>query len=218
MSNALFNNPKLMARVKGMIEVGASIGEEIPDWERFSISSQIFIEPITELFTVLDQRAKQQVHNPNVKCFNIALSDFDGEADFHISSGSYCSSSLLDFSKEAIRYGLTYQTSAIQKVQVRKLDSMVESGEINLADYNLLFVDVQGNEFKLMKGAEKSLPSFDFIFCEVNFIPIYKGATLWAEFREYMLARDFNLLNIRTLHETSGAQGEALFINKKVKW
>jgi len=218
MSNALFNNPKLMARVRGAIEVGASIGEEIPEWERFKISNQIFIEPIAELFEVLEPRAKQQVHNPNVKCFNIALSDIDGESDFHISTGSYCSSSLLDFSKEAIRIGLTYQSASVRKVQVRRLDSLVESGDIHLPDYNLLFVDVQGNEFKLMKGAEKSLPSFDFVFCEVNFIQVYEGATLWGEFREYMISQGFKLLNIRTIHETSEAQGEALFINKNVKW
>lgn len=209
-----------MSRVCGVIEVGASIGEEIPDWERFSIRSQIFIEPIDELFELLNVRANQQVHKPNVKCFNIALSDFDGESDFHISShGSYCSSSLLDFSKEAIRYGLTYKTSEVRKVQVRKLDTLVESGEINLPDYNLLFVDVQGNEFKLIKGAEKSIQSFDFVFCEVNFFPLYRNSALWEDFNVYM-TKDlgFRLANLRKLEGSQGCQGEALYFNKNTKW
>ena len=216
-NGALFNNPKLMSRVRGVIEVGASIGEEIPEWERFSVRSQIFIEPIAELFGILENRAKQQYHKPNVKCFNLALSDIDGESDFHISTGSFCSSSLLDFSKEATRYGQTMQTAETRKVPVRRLDTLVESGEINLPDYNLLFVDVQGNEYKLMKGAEKSLSSIDFVFCEVNFVNLYQGITLWEDFKLLMLEQ-FKLVDLRKLEGSGDTQGEALFFNKNVKW
>ena len=215
--NALFNNSKLISKVQGVIQVGASIGEEIPEWEKFRIKNQVFIEPIAELFSVLETKASQQLHKPNVKCFNAALSDFDGESDFHISTGSYCSSSLLNFSKEAIRYGLTLQTAEVRKVKVCKLDTLVELGEIVLPNYNLLFIDVQGNEFKLIKGAEKSLQAFDFIFCEVNFFPLYQEVTLWNDFKIYMIDKGFKLVNLRNLEGSSETQGEALFFRKNFK-
>jgi len=31
--NSIFNNQDILKRVKGVIQVGASIGEEIPNWE-----------------------------------------------------------------------------------------------------------------------------------------------------------------------------------------
>jgi FkbM family methyltransferase len=216
--NAVFNNPKLMSKVRGVIEVGASIGEEIPEWEKFKIPKQIFIEPLAELFEILENRSKQQIHKPDVKCFNIALSNFDGESDFHLSTGSTCSSSLLDFSKEAIKYGLTLQTSEVRKVKVSKLDSLIELEKISLPDYNLLFIDVQGNEFNLIKGAKKSLSSFDFIFCEVNFISLYNDSVLWKNFQPFMSENGFKLINLRNLMGSQGAQGEALFFRKDLKW
>ena len=218
MSNAVFNNSKLLSRVRGVIEVGASIGEEIPEWEKSKIKSQIFIEPIRECYSILEVRSKQQSHHPSVKCFNLALSDYDGEANFHISTDSFCSSSLLDFSKEAVRYGQTLQTSEVRKVLVRRLDSLVESGEFQISDYNLLYIDVQGNEQKLIQGAEKSLSSFDYVFSEVNFIPLYDGLTLWEDFRDYMINKGFRLVNIRKLEGSQGCQGEALFFRNDIKF
>ena len=198
--------------------MGASMGEEIPDWERTKVANQIFIEPILEVYSVLEQRAKIQAHNPNVLCFNIALSDFDGVGEFHISSGSFCSSSLLDFKKESVRYGLEFQTAEIRKVPTRTLDSMVDEGIIDLSLYNLLYVDVQGCEQRLMKGAERSLQKIDMVFVEVNFFGIYEGCTLWPDFKVYMQSQGFRLVNLRTKENTQSTQGEALFFNQNFKW
>ncbi len=216
--NSVFNNPKLLSRIKGVIQAGASIGEEISEWEKAKLPNQVFIEPIHELFGILEQKAKSQSHSPNVVCYNIALSDFDGESEFHISTDSFCSSSLLDFSKEAVRYGQTLQTESVRKVPTRRLDSMVDEGLIDLSRYNMLFVDVQGCEYKLMKGAERSLQKIDFVFVEVNFIPLYDGITLWPEFNPYMLSQGFHLVNLRPLEGSQGAQGEALYFNKNFQW
>lgn len=213
--NALFNNPKLMSQVRGMIEVGASIGEEIAEWEKFKISRQIFIEPISELCDILENRAKQQPHSPDLKVFRCALGNEDGVGDFHMSTGSTCSSSLLEFSKEAIRYGQTMKTSEIRKIPVWKLDTLVKNEKIDLSQYNLLFIDVQGNEHNLIRGAENSLPFFDFIFCEVNFFPLYEGVTLWDDFRAEMTQRGFRLIDIRPLEGSNSTQGEALFFSSE---
>jgi hypothetical protein len=106
----------------------------------------------------------------------------------------------------------------VRKVPVRRLDTLVEKGVVDLSSYNMLYVDVQGNEFKLMKGAEKSLRSFDFIFCEVNFIPLYQESTLWDDFKVYMLNQGFKLVNLRKLEGSQDAQGEALFFRDDLKW
>ncbi len=215
-SNVIFNNPKILSKISGVIQVGASIGEEVPEWERYEIKNQVFIEPIPHLFPDLEARAKKQHHNPNVRCYKVALSDYDGEGDFHISSRSFCSSSLLPFHKDAVYYGQTFREYTTLKVPVKKLDTLV--AEENLAvpsAYDLLYVDVQGAEHKLMLGAERTLPFFQFVFVEVNLKVLYDGVTLWDEFDRFMKQKGFRLVDFRNLEGSAGAQGEAFYQQTK---
>ncbi len=216
--NALFNNKKLCSKIRGVIIVGASIGEEIPYFSELKIPNQIYIEPIQELFSILQQKASQQQHNPKVQCFNLAISDYNGISDFHISTGSFCSSSLLPFAKEAIQYGLTLQEAEKRQVEVKKLDSIINEFVPDIYNFNLLYIDTQGNEYKVILGCSKNIQNFDIVFAEVNNIKLYDEVKLFNEFNELMKSHNFNLLNLRELEGSSKTQSEALYINGKNKW
>ena len=219
MSNPIFNNPQIAKKIRGVIQAGASIGEEIPEWNTIGVKNRIFIEPIPDIFPVLVQNAKPD--DKSVFCFNVALSDYDGEADFHISTGSFCSSSLMDFTPEAKQYGDELVTERLIKVPVAKLDTLIESKNIPLENFNCLYVDVQGNEFKMLQGALKTLEKMDFLFVEVNHVEIYKDSTLWGQFSEFIKSLGWKLMTIRN-HESEKNnffvtyQSEALFFNKNI--
>jgi len=216
--NALFNNKKLCSKIRGTIVCGASIGEEIPYFSELKIQNQIYIEPIQELFSILEQRSSQQFHKPKVQCFNLAVSDYDGIGDFYISTGSFCSSSLLPFAKEAVRYGLTLQESEKRQVEVKKLDTIINKFIPDIYNYNCLYIDVQGNEYNVIKGALKYLRSFDILFVEVNNVKLYEDVKLWHEFDELVKLFRFQLLNLRELEGSQNTQSEALYINKEFKF
>ena len=214
--NAVFNNPALCKRIKGVVQLGASIGEEVPEWEKHKIPYQVLIEPLPMLFPLLENVANKQPHNPQVYCYNVAVSDFDGTATFHISTGSYCSSSLLPFHREATRYGQTLQESEAIEVEVRKLDTLLS--RLDMENLNLLYMDVQGAERKVMEGLnDYHLKYFDFIFVEVNKKMLYEGVTLWHEFNQYMLDRGMKLADYRELEGSLGTQGEALYFNSSMR-
>ena len=211
-NNAIFNNKKLCSKINGVIQIGACIGEEIPYWEELQIQNQIFIEPIPELFKNLEILANNQVHKPNVKCFNVAISDYDGIDDFHISTGSMCSSSLLDFDKDAIKYGLTMQTSNVIKVPVYTLDTLIEQSNIDMNNFNLLYIDVQGSEYSVIKGCQKNIKNFKYVFVEVNNIKMYENVVLYDEFDKYMKNLNFKLLDYRPLEGAQFTQSECLYV------
>lgn len=222
MNNPIFNNPQISKKIRGVIQCGASIGEEIPDWDRIGVKPRVFIEPIPDLFPVLCKNARMIENGVgDTWCFNVAVSDEDGEADFHISTGSFCSSSLLDFTPEAKQYGNELVTQRVIKVPVRKLDSLIEENHIPIDLFNCLYIDVQGNEFNVLRGAVKTLEQMDFLFVEVNHIEIYKGTVLWGQFSEYVKTLGWKLVTIRN-HESEKNnhfvtyQSEALFFNNNV--
>lgn len=220
MSNPIFNNPQIAKKIRGVIECGASIGEEIPEWRKIGVKNQVYIEPIPDLFPILERNANTgKLEGDKVYCFNNAVSDFDGEADFHISTGSFCSSSLMDFTPEAKKYGDELVTEKIIKVPVVKLDTLAQ--KFPVADFNCLYMDVQGNEYKALRGAENLLEQMDILFVEVNHIEIYKGSVLWGQLSEYLKSLGWKLATIRN-HESESSnffvtyQSEALFFNKNV--
>lgn len=210
----VFDNLLIYSRIKGVIQIGAAFGEEIDAFQQRNIKNQIYIEPISEqILLIKDKIDKQKI---DAKIYNIAISDFNGEANFYISKECTHSSSLLEFDSGAIKYGDTLQNSGTRTVKVKTLDSLVEDEYININKYNLLYVDAQGGEYNIVKGAEKTLKNIDFFFTEVNIIELYKGVVLFDKFNEYVKSLEFTLVGLDPLIGSHGSQKEALYINNKL--
>jgi len=98
----------------------------------------------------------------NVVCQQVALSDFTGEADFHITSEENSPVNGL-----ARRDGIP--VSSVQIVKVSTGDAFVTSNP-QLAP-NKLKIDVEGFEYEVLKGMETTLrsPSLRGVFIEVHF-------------------------------------------------
>ena len=216
--NAIFNNKQLCSKIKGFIQIGACIGEEIPYWNKLQIQNQVYIEPIPEIFAQLVENIKLQEFKPNVKAINCAVGKRDEIKDFFISKGSYCSSSLLQFDLNATKYGDTLQSIGSIKVPVKTLNTIWKEHNLNYNDYNLLYVDAQGCEGLIVKGGEEIIRNIDFFFVEVNIIPLYEEVMLWNEFNKYVSSLGQLLVDLRNLEGSQGTQKEALFINKNFKW
>lgn len=211
----IFNSPDVLKKTRGFIQCGASIGEEYLDWKSSKIKNQIFIEPIPVLCEILKQKIdSQKSKEENVYVFNCAISNYTGEADFHISTGSYCSSSLLPFHKEATKYGNELQTAEMIKVPVFSLDDLIENNNINMNLFNMLYMDVQGNEHLVIDGFQKNLKYIDFIYTEVQNVILYEGIILKEEFNEKM-----NRLGFQKIHEEShglnAEQSDIFYVKKK---
>ena len=202
--------PEYYNRVRGIVQVGAAIGEEVDEWETYEIKHQLLIEPLPDQFSKLKLRSESQHHNPDVKCLNIALSDYDGFATFYVSQDHPDSSSLLQFDRP-LAWGPGVEK--VIEVPVRRYSSLVYEEMIDPTNYNLLFLDAQGSEANLIRGADKYIQNFDYIFSEVSFVPLYKDIMLWPDFRDYVESLGFELVGMKPLNpELAHLQGEAFFI------
>ena len=67
----------------------------------------------------------------------------------------------------------------------------------NLQDYNFLIIDTQGYELEVLKGAEKSLNFFDYIYIEVNKEEVYENCALFSELDKFLRNHNFHCSHIR---------------------
>ena len=78
--------------------------------------------------------------------------------------------------------------------------------------YNGLLLDVQGFELEVMKGAGDLLPCFDYIICEINRVPTYKGSAKVSEIDNALEAAGYRRMETYWM---SRNWGDGLYMKQK---
>jgi hypothetical protein len=103
-----------------------------------------------------------------------------------------------------------HMVSSINLLSAR-LDTLIESNNIDIVQYNFWIVDLQGAELLALRGAEKSLKNCDMLYVEVSLDEVYKGGVLYPELLNYLNEQGFTpAFEPRKIHD------DILFIRKKV--
>lgn len=165
----LFLKKELGFNFNIIIDVGAATGEYSKAAHFIFPDAKIYaFEPIPDSFKKLESVASTV---NNMQCFNLALSDEDGEEEFHLNEFSYSSSLLQMTTTHKEIYPFTKNETTV-KVKTSKIDTILNDiGQGNA----LLKMDVQGAELRVLKGATHLLKEIDVIQLEVSFMNFYKG-------------------------------------------
>lgn len=188
----LINEYKM--KIKGVIHVGAYVGGELTEYRSLGLFNTIYFEPQKHLFEIVQAKCIK-----NEAVYNVALGNInDEEMDLYIShseggiqNGSGASSSLLKPKVHLIEHP-TIKFIRKDPVKVYRLDNFTADQGINVEEYNLLNIDVQGYELEVLKGAEKSLEHIDYIIAEVNRDEVYAGCPLIGDIDNYL--KDFGFI------------------------
>lgn len=156
---------------EGIIHVGANIGQERAGYQECRANACLWIEPVSAVFDQLKENIKGMPGHVAVRavCSNVA-----GEVvSLNIASNRGNSSSLLPLGNHArLHPDVTYVGS--ESMTTRILDEIVQT-EAPDAAFNLLVVDVQGAELKVLHGAMSVLSRLDAVYIEVSETPLYEG-------------------------------------------
>ena len=199
-----------------IFDIGACEGESSIRYSRqFPNARVCCFEPIPSNFKLI-QHNITEFEASKVQAFEICLSDKDGEAEFHVSSGKpdefngkdvdwefgNKSSSLLPPDKLlATNKWLEFKNEI--KVSTIKLDTFLSRETIDQIDF--AHMDVQGAELMVLRGAGKKINVIKNIWLEVESIPLYEGQPVKKDVESFMSNLGYVKL-IDTVDEVAGDQ------------
>lgn len=211
-----------------IFEIGACEGEDSIRYSKLFPNSSIYtFEPLPENQKLIEQNFKK-FNVVNARLFGVALSNFEGETDFHVSSADQNllseyqnvnwnfgnkSSSLLTPEKHSEEVEFIKFDQLI-KVKTNTLSNFCQKSSIDLID--IIHMDVQGAELMVLKGANEYIKKIKVIWMEVSNVEYYKGQPLASDVENFMKKNNFMLLK-DTLVEK---QGDHLYVSYEYfnKW
>lgn len=140
------------------------------------------------------QRLKKKYNkNKNIKIFNQGIFSKKTILDFYIRNHNALNS-LYNinkfFFKENHYKKKEFEKKKIINIKVDSLDSFFKK------KIHILKLDVEGAELEVLKGAKNQLEKNCIgIRSEVTFSPVYKNAPLFSEINDFLLKKNFELIN-----------------------
>ena len=203
----LLNFPSLVKKYSikadGCMHVGTHIAQEHNDYVAAGIKKFVYIEPCAAAFNVLKNKFGAHHH---IQLFNVACGDIECEAIMYTGSqNDGQSNSLLKMNKHLqIHPGITLLDTEL--VTVKRLDSL---GVANKG-YQLLVMDCQGFEGRVLMGGMETLKQVNYVYSEVNKDDVYHGCTKVDELDK--LLSEFE--RVETGAWVGNAWSDALYVRK----
>ena len=208
--------PKYNIQPKGILHIGANVGEEAPVYLELGITKQVWIEANPGIFEILKKNLES---NPEAFALNWCISDIQEDVTFHVSNNGSQSSSILELGthKEMhpnVHYTADLKMTAVTIDQVYMAHSYSNPYSILvpiLNDLDFLNIDLQGAELKALKGMGTRLNKFKWVYLEVNFDHVYENCPLLPEIDEYLEGYGFRRVELKWASQNL-TWGDALYI------
>jgi FkbM family methyltransferase len=202
-----------------LIDVGANKGrfydELITIYPKSKIQA-LLIEPIPDCVRFLEHKFSE---NKLITICGKAVSDSKQTKEFYIYSFDETSSLLKIKSNLKELDNINTQPDKILKLNTDNLDNIVEGNGLKDEIIDILKIDVQGYEDKVLQGAKKTLKHTKYVWIEVSFKALYDETCLFSDIHKVFTESKFNLLEIADGHrslENELLQANCLFKNNSL--
>lgn len=201
---------------KGIFQVGASSGQEIKGFITQGIETGIFVEPLPNAYQELKKTTSSQ---PGYFPINAVCMDVAGKVcDFYISSSGGAASSLLKPSGVLTVHPEVKFDSQPVTLKSTTVDRIVadfkDQGRADIiAPIDLLFLDTQGAELSVLKGATEFLKQVRYVFAEVSRGGLYENDVNHRALSEHLESQGFSLA---FLYLNRHGWGDALYIRNSL--
>lgn len=196
--------------VESLMHIGANVGQERLIYAASGASPCVYVEPISPVAMILQANLKDLPGHIAVKAL---CSDDDGAiVNFNISSNGGESSSMFELGDHALNYPFVSYTTREEMI-TEKLDSLMNRLKLKKTP-NLLIIDTQGADLKVLKGAVETLKSVDGIFVEVSETPLYENGCTQEEITAFLKPLSFHM---RWMTMNAKGHGDAFYCRTKEK-
>jgi len=180
-----------LSPVNTLVHCGAFDGEESKLYDLLKISRRIWIDANPLLVKSLKSKFGDEVKD---QVLEAALWDRDCEKlDFYFAS-NLASSSLLR-PKDHLTYVPSVTFTSSIRISSQTLDSLLHENHLLGQPVDLLILDLQGAEYRALKGAQKTMCLTNFIYLEVSNHELYVDSPRWKELTRLLAVHDFQLVD-----------------------
>ena len=198
--------PRYNISPRGVLHVGANVGEEFPVYMELGVKKQIWVEAHRPTFEKLKANVSA---NPEAICWNALVGDKNGKEIFNVSNNGSQSSSILELGTHLQAHPEVYYIEHIEMNMV-KLEDLFQSPFVDPSNYDFLNMDLQGAELKALRGLGKLINNFRWAYLEVNRKELYKGCGLIEDIDFYLGAYGFQRVETKWVGSTGW--GDALYV------
>jgi FkbM family methyltransferase len=147
---ALLKNLGRAPSTRTVLDIGGNIGTvALPLVREGWFSSAVVVEPEPRIFDLLSDNILLNGLGGRIQALNIALSDHEGTMRLQLSADN--------FGDNRIVVGEAEPGWQTVDVAVRRLDNVLKDRRIAPATVGLIWMDVQGHEYHVLRGAESLL-------------------------------------------------------------
>jgi FkbM family methyltransferase len=140
-----------------IFDVGANVGNYAKNVSKYLHGKIYCFEPAASIF----KKLKANTIDDNFNCYQLALSDMQGEATFYSRKLNHEIGSLIHTSSD------NYGDTITETVATTTLDNFCSINNISHIDF--LKIDVEGNELNVLKGARQMLRNKKIRFIQFEF-------------------------------------------------
>jgi FkbM family methyltransferase len=196
-----------------VLEAGASDGVDTENMLNIFPITRIFVfEPVRQSHQLLKEKFGE---DPRVELSGMALASKSGSSIMYVSSdsnsefGSGSSSLLKPGLHNSIFPTIHFPSNEVQEVETITLDTW--SGLCNVKSLDLLWLDLQGLELKVLQSGIQLLENTKMLHLELSRVALYEGGCTKKEVEIFLKAMQFKPKIVRVGTYT----GNALYINTR---
>lgn len=199
----MFISPETMVRLwrinpRGVLHVGAHLGEEKLEYERYGFGKIFWVEANPVLCDRLKKVTQDEVYQ------GLVWSESNLDRKFYVGVDTFVSSTLAPGLINQIYPSIVF-TSELNMKTTTLQDLIPQT-----CDYNFVNFDVQGAELHAMMGLGALIDKVQYIYTEVSFVKLYKDSALLPDLDAFLKNSGFKRVALKRV--PGKGWGEAFYV------
>lgn len=186
-----------------IVEAGAHKGRDTIEMIKFWPNATIYAFEPTNIY---EQLVQNTIDYHNIHTYNLALASSSMQKKMYAATGKYTQLSSLYKPSE---YFTKNPKFTFEEIMVNTVTLDEWANKYNVSYIDLLWLDAQGTELEILKGASEILKNTKVLFVEANLAERYEGSVLYNNLKDWLISHNFE--EIAKDEETSNNRFNVLF-------